>query len=778
MKEIWLHADSKVCYASDEQQFIYVAEEFELVLFDNHQITLENGIQCQDNSCMLLEKYHIYTFHVPAQGMLLFTKLSLASQSHLYRFYSAPFQNEEIASLCIMLAEYRGLQSEKLQLLYTSQMARLTFLVLNLYCYSLQEKIEVSKEDKRRMVKIHELITTHMKETFTLTMLADLLHLTPQYVSMMFKTMFGCTFLHYLNHVRLEAAIQDIQTSHESSLTIAMRYGFANVRSFQTIFFKIYGCTPKQYRKQLSLRNNELSEYQDSIVTQFLQRKLQSIPMQLDEYQQHDELHLSGKAATVLLHHTWRNLMTVGRARLLLIDDIRRQLAVIQEEIGFRMIRFHGIFNDDMHVYDEDELGNVSYNFQHVNEVLDYLQRMGLKPFIELGFMPYKLARNPEMTILNRMFIVSPPKSIMKWQGLLQAFLRNCINRYGLDEVTTWYFEFWNNGGLDNEENDAEEIRKLKFWQTSVQEYMALYQATYQAVKKVHPLLRIGGPSIDVSLLSSHPKACSNFISFMKKQHCMIDFLTMHIYPYQSSSAIQQNMIEPSSFQEAIEQIQSWMKRNKLEMELHITEWSTWGYEHRGFHDGCGKALYMIKSIIDSYDQYQTLGHWTFSDYTETMKTKANHIFSDHVGLFTSNGIKKAAYQAYVLLHKLGDELLEKGENYIFTRKQKHYQLLLFHYKKTIHPCSQQIQITLDQIANGTYEKKLYRLNSSSGSAYDIWKQMGSHEEMMEEDVAYLKAHAMMSYTREVLQIQHHSLCETQVLQQDEALLIEWIYKY
>ena len=81
-------------------------------------------------------------------------------------------------------------------------------------------------------------------------------------------------------------------------------------------------------------------------------------------------------------------------------------------------------------------------------------------------------------------------------------------------------------------------------------------------------------------------------------------------------------------------------------------------------------------------------------------------------------------------------------------------------------------------MANGTYEKKVYALNERSGSSYDVWKRMGSHQEIMEEDVQYLKAHAMMSYVRETIHIEQHEDHETRRLKNEEAMLIEWIYKY
>lgn len=791
MKEILIHQDSKLLYAQNEQSFVYVCEQYELVLFGCEGVYVNHGsVGCQEHDCMILQKHQIYSFHLPPKGILLITRLPMKEEEPLHNVYASFFQHEEIQALCILLGNLSGAIDEKSQLLYQSYHARLGFLVLNSYTYFGDTKEEHSVVNGERLKKIQEILRSHLSEEVTLVDLSKQLHLTPQYVSQYFKKNFGMSFLHYRNRMKLHGAMQDIQEGTLSFLNIAMRYGFANVRSFQSAFMECFHCTPKQYRVLLQQRSiHQKGTLEDEPYVRFMRDMKEAIPATYrNQFEKHYRLQFDAKGEQPIAH-TWRNLMTVGRARLLLVDDIRRQLGEIQQEIGFRMIRFHGIFNDDMHVYEEDEHGQAFYNFHQVNEALDFILKLGLKPFVELGFMPSMLAKYPDMTILNRMFLVSPPKDMKKWQELIRAFLRNCINRYGLDEVSGWYFEFWNNAGLDNQEGNHDETLKMKFWQESATSYLEFYAASYEAVKSIHPQLRIGGPSVDISLIIQKPEYFHFYIQYLKKHQCMIDFLTLHMYPLLMQLETQEQLLAMQSqttkltteFKKTIADVKSYLKKQKLGMEVHFTEWSTWGYPFKsGFNDGCGKAIYMIKSIVDTLDEVPSLGHWTFSDYTETMKTRESKIYSDNVGLFTSNGIKKAAYHAYTLLNKMGDVLLDKGDFHLFTRKQKNYQLLLFHMASCQETMDEVacFQIAIQGMENGTYEKKVYFLNEQSGSSYDCWKQMGSHQDMMEEDVQYLKAHALMSYVREMMSIQQHQTYETRRLKHQEAILIEWNYKY
>lgn len=138
------------------------------------------------------------------------------------------------------------------------------------------------------------------------------------------------------------------------------------------------------------------------------------------------------------MNKVWNRILAFGKAADGLNEETRNQLRMVQQEIPFQYVRFHGILSDEMRIYHEDEDGIPYYNFNYADELLDFLQEIGLKPFMELGFMPDKLSAERKYMFAWRANI-GKPKDIIKWENLIQAFLLHLITRYGRDEVRTFH---------------------------------------------------------------------------------------------------------------------------------------------------------------------------------------------------------------------------------------------------------------------------------------------------------------------------------------------------
>ena len=147
------------------------------------------------------------------------------------------------------------------------------------------------------------------------------------------------------------------------------------------------------------------------------------------------------------LRQPWRELITVGRAYDLLRADLLDHLEWLQKEIGYRYCRFHALFHDDMGVVKRAANGAITYHWHHLDKVYDALLARGLKPFVELNSMPAALASG-DATIFYYRMNITPPRDWDEWGALIEAFARHCIERYGLDEVRSWYFEVWNEPNL------------------------------------------------------------------------------------------------------------------------------------------------------------------------------------------------------------------------------------------------------------------------------------------------------------------------------------------
>src|SRR5678816_802946 len=123
--------------------------------------------------------------------------------------------------------------------------------------------------------------------------------------------------------------------------------------------------------------------------------------------------------------------------------DWQRDLSLVQKECGFKYIRFHGLLQDELGVYSEDRHGKSVYNFQYIDAVYDSILNAGMRPFVEFGFMPEKLATGTK-SIFWWKGNITPPRDYAKWEALIHALVQHWTDRYGQAEVRRWYFEVWN----------------------------------------------------------------------------------------------------------------------------------------------------------------------------------------------------------------------------------------------------------------------------------------------------------------------------------------------
>jgi len=191
---------------------------------------------------------------------------------------------------------------------------------------------------------------------------------------------------------------------------------------------------------------------------------------------QSETVTIDAQASAQPFPHYWERMFGSGRAILSLRESYRRDLRTVKEATGFEYIRFHAIFHDEVGLYDEDPQGRPIYNFSYVDQVYDGLLQNGIRPFVELSFMPRQLAAKPILQPFWYRPNVSPPKDWDRWGALVEAFVHHLVDRYGVDEVSSWYFEVWNEPNID-------------FWagEPKQQAYFELYDHTARALKSISP---------------------------------------------------------------------------------------------------------------------------------------------------------------------------------------------------------------------------------------------------------------------------------------------------
>ncbi|HVY24295.1 MAG TPA: hypothetical protein VG962_13170 [Steroidobacteraceae bacterium] len=434
-----------------------------------------------------------------------------------------------------------------------------------------------------------------------------------------------------------------------------------------------------------------------------------------------------------------------GRANEGLRADWQEQLATVQKEIGFKYIRMHGIFHDDMGVYKEDKQGNPEFNFQYVDSLYDALLKLKIKPFVELSFMPSALASGSK-TIFWWRGNVTPPKDMNKWNALIHAFVAHLLERYGADEVHSWYFEVWNEPDL-----------KDGFFTGTLDDYLELYRNTAETIKAECPQCRVGGPA------SAIPYAFETaFEKYVVEHNVPADFVATHAYGVTKGfldadgSAGTVLDPDPNAVSGRMEHSHELIEQSgRPQMELHFTEWSSAYTPTDYMHDQYHQASFILDKIKRASPYVNSMSYWTFTDIFEESGPRFTP-FHGGFGLMNLEGIRKPAYFAYKFLAELGrqDVASDDPQSWITRSADGSIQALAWDYTPVLPPHGEndqtfyrkelparpkgKLQIDFDHLANGRYRVTTYSTGYNHNDAYSAYVHMGSPSQLTRAQVTSL----------------------------------------
>ncbi len=446
-----------------------------------------------------------------------------------------------------------------------------------------------------------------------------------------------------------------------------------------------------------------------------------------------------------------------GRANEGLRADWQRQLAEVHRECGFRYVRFHGLLCDDMGVCLADSHGKEIYNWQYIDELFDAMLGLGVRPFVELGFMPSALASGKQ-TIFWWKGNVTPPKDPAKWAALIKALVAHWTERYGGDEVARWYFEVWNEPNLSGfwigdkgGRSDAE------FDKFARDEYFQLYGITARAVKAVSPHYRVGGPA------TAGNAWVPETIEFCAAHSAPIDFISTHHYAvvsgYLDETGNAGTVLSPErdAMTREIRGTRSQIARSAMPgLELHYTEWSTSYTPSDPIHDSYHSAAFILNKLKGVGDAAQSMSYWTFTDIFEEAGPRATP-FHGGFGLVNYQDIRKPSFFAYQFVRRLGDtELLTSDPDAWVCRDDKGGVQALFWDFTVTHPgpsvINQEyyrkdlpakevapVRLRIQGLQPGKYELRAYKVGYRSNDAYTAYLDMGSPGQLSRDQVAKLR---------------------------------------
>ena len=444
------------------------------------------------------------------------------------------------------------------------------------------------------------------------------------------------------------------------------------------------------------------------------------------------------------LNTMFKRCVGAGRANEGLRADWQRQLTIAHHECGFEYIRMHGLFCDDMGVY-RDYNGRPEYNWQYVDELFDFLHGIGMKPFVELGFMPNALASGSK-TIFWWKGNVTPPRDLEKWADFIRAFVRHIQERYGDDEVRTWYFEVWNEPNLDG------------FWAGTQQQYFDLYSATARAIKNVSPNYRVGGPA------TAGCGWIKEFIHFCDTNQAPADFISTHTYGVEAGyldetathgTALSKN---PTSVFGEVKSVRQMIAESaRPNLELHFTEWSSSYTPADPMHDSYHSAAYILDKLKKCGDAPQSMSYWTFTDIFEEAGPRWE-AFHGGFGLMNYQDIKKSSYYAYQFLNRLGATELKNsdGSSWICTDNDGGVQALIWDFTNTFPDKNMinqvfykrdlpaqpkgKVALNLSSLRTGKYTMETYQAGYRVNDAYGTYRELGAPNQLTKAQVAEIKS--------------------------------------
>ena len=477
--------------------------------------------------------------------------------------------------------------------------------------------------------------------------------------------------------------------------------------------------------------------------------------------------------------HYWSVGVGAGRANEGLRAGWLEHLQLVKKNCGFRYVRMHGLFHDDMFVYFRKPDGKVVYNWQYIDELYDRMLAIGVKPFVELGFFPKDMAaENSKTQMWWKGYVSVDRNNFGKWHDLIKAFTQHIVDRYGINEVLTWYFEVWNEPNLTGTGG---------FFHGTKSDYFRLYKEAVTAIKSIDERLKVGGPATSNFIadhrhdgeILDHSQSrfytqeeinkqqwkgvwIEDFLHYCEKENLPVDFISTHPYPTDYALDPETGRGKGAiryvhSLKDDIQWLRQQLADSKYpEAEIHLTEWSTGPNSRDRMHDILPPAAYIIKTNLDCIGLANSLMYWTFTDVFEE-KGGGEEIFHGGFGMINFQGLVKPSFHAYRMLNQLGDEKIYYKDPLFISRSSKTGKLsaIAFNYPKEYEQTVPSMQNftnymnasskTLDIVLEGLNPNACFEievLDEMHGNVYDAYLNMGAPHSPNIREIEFLRQKA------------------------------------
>lgn len=439
--------------------------------------------------------------------------------------------------------------------------------------------------------------------------------------------------------------------------------------------------------------------------------------------------------------HYWELSVGSCHAATILRADVQEQIKKAHQDIGFQYLRFHGLLDDDMSVVIPPlmpGMGEAQISFFNIDRIFDFLLDIGMKPFVELGFMPEAYASTGQTTFHYRGFS-SMPKRDEDWIDLIDKLVRHLEERYGEKEVRSWFFEVWNEPNL------------RFFFDGTMEDYFHLYEMTAKTIKQVDACLKVGGPA------TSNNMWIPEFRQFCDNNHVPYDFITTHHYPAddplsragmngagskgegmdmeafakmpeEERNAMLQKMAEMftrpnTNPRDVLAQTARKAKEEAGDYPLYYTEWNVGHYDVSYAAAGVTATLAYNEGLVEGYS------YWCISDIFEEMGLHGLP-FNNEFGLVNVYGTPKPVYRLFQALHEAGTKRLsvggeEAGRTAEVLALADGKEVMLFAYNHDIEERDIKEEDMEIRLQGCIRSVKKAVIDADTTAPYKAWEEMG-----------------------------------------------------
>lgn len=370
----------------------------------------------------------------------------------------------------------------------------------------------------------------------------------------------------------------------------------------------------------------------------------------------------------------------------------------LQEQLHFEYVRLWNVFSTRMMISDGTD--PYAFNYDLVNQVLDFLVQHKLKPFLDFGRRPNTAIRSGGDRIFYSDDYI-PFQNSKIWKRAVSSMLQHIVDRYGQEEAAGWIYELSRGGFYGDHAGQLYEGHSFDF--------LDAWQYMYTEIHKIIPGAAFGGTRSEIVANRDEEQ---RFIQQCIDRNCVPDYFAYTVFPADELSGPEKNNISEKdrnslTEEKTADQLRELFRETGLDerdVRLCVTEWNNSISNRNYINDSCYRAVYIVRTLSRIRQKVDNISIMCGSDWISSY-VDTRGIVNGGIGLLTKDGIRKPAFFALEFLNQLGAELLSEADHWIATRKNRNnLYILCYHYTKYRRGYSLQKDVALDELRELSYE--------------------------------------------------------------------------